>query len=132
MPTQQQYNNIIKSYRKRYLELLQELEGEYDKLQEKFMDRLRKIAEDHSDDEGKLLKSEEDELKEEMDGLSYWLATETRDLIDKYILESAELAIEGHDRATEYYLLKLAEEDGREEIVELIERAIEGVEEGDE
>ena len=131
MSDQQGYNNILKRYRKQYLESLEKLESDYDDLLEEFLNRLRRINEDYANEEGTFDEADLDNLQNEMDGLSYWLATETRDLIDSYIRQSAELAIEGHDRATEYVLRKFAERQDSEHINQLVERALEGVDEED-
>ena len=127
MPNPQGYVNIEKQYRKRYLELLQQFERDYVELLDRFMERLNRVIGDYTDNEGKFTTAVMDDLKEEMDALSYWLGSETREMLDDYIVQSASLAVEGQDAATEYFIRDLIDEVEEEE-QEILIRALEGVE----
>ena len=108
---QEGYNNIQKAYRKKFLELLAELEKNYDNnITQKLKDRISRIATDYSNVDGTISRKSIKAINQELDQLSSWLSSEVNDLLDDNITKSIELSIEGQDQATRWYLNKLVEE----------------------
>ena len=118
------YKNIQKQYRKQFLELLEELEGNYQDISEKLKNKIRNTALDYAKADGTFSKADIDRIKRELSNHSSWLASEMKDFLDENIKESASIAIRGQDDATEYLLQQLASQEG---IEKLVDNALQGV-----
>ena len=110
MTNEERYELIQKTYRKKYLLLQAQLEKEFSGISKKLMEKINRIAFDYSDAEGKFLVSQRNQINAEIEAVSYWLSNEIKDWLDKNIVKAANIAIEGQDNATEYYIRSLIQQ----------------------
>ncbi len=111
MPSnEEKFELIQKQYRKKFLLLQKQLEKEYSGISSKLMDKIRKVAFDFADKDGLFLKSDMDQIKLEIEAINYWFSNEMKDWLDSNIVKSADIAIQGQDNASEYFVKSLIQE----------------------
>jgi len=110
MADKDKYVNIQKLYRKKFLELQQVIEKDYAEINDKLVNRIRRIAFDYADADGNLPVKNIDIMKNEIDALSYWFLNELKEFLDEKIIKSTEIAISGQDEAAKFYIKELLKE----------------------
>ena len=123
MATPDDYIKIQKEYRKAFLRLEQKLEREYTQINNKLMDKINRLAVDYSTADGVLNKTQIRQINREIDSITAWFQSETKDWLDTNIVKSANIAIEGQDKAAEYYVRSLMEQSATAER-QILQRAL--------
>jgi len=90
-------------YRKLYLKKIVSSEADYDIILNKYLNKIRKILFDHSDENGKLKRTSKSTITNSSNLLNNWLRIETEDILDRYILETIQIAITGQLKALQWY-----------------------------
>ncbi|AZO96142.1 hypothetical protein [Halocella sp. SP3-1] len=109
MATAEDYLNVQKEYRKKFLRLQQQIENEYDDINRKLLDKINKLAVDYAIADGTFNRAKIRQIKREIDSITAWFQSETKDWLDTNITKSAQIAINGQDKAAEYYITGLIE-----------------------
>lgn len=110
MPSNKKYTSIQKQYRKKYLALQKKLEKQYASISGKLMGNIQKLAFTYAGEDGKLPKAKLTRLQLDLSKENYQFSKELKELIDKNVVTSANIAIQGQDAAAEYYVKSLIKE----------------------
>jgi len=95
--------NIQIKYREHYLKKINGFEVDYNKILNKYLDKIRKIIFDHSNNSGNLNKSSKNTVVKSIKLLNNWLRIETEDIISNYILQTIKIALLGQIKALKWY-----------------------------
>lgn len=125
MTNEERYELIQKTYRKKFLLLQRQMEKEFSNTSKKLMEKVNRVAFDYAGSDGLFLKSQMDQIKMEIEAISYWFSNEMKDWLDSNIASSADIAIKGQDTATEYYIRSLIQQAAEKEKA-ILRRAISG------
>lgn len=110
MPSNKRYTLIQKQYRKRYLALQKKLEKEYGSISGKLMGNIQKLAFKYAGEDGKLPKAKLRRLQLELSKMNRQYSKELKELIDRNVVTSANIAIQGQDAAAEHFVKSFIKE----------------------
>lgn len=107
--SQRSYNNVLKRYRKKFLELEIIQEKRASNLVDKFAEKLSQAIFDHAKNDGTLNVDLITDLEREIDSISKWYQEQLKDTTKDGLRKSARIAMDGQDAAAVKHMTELIE-----------------------
>jgi hypothetical protein len=104
MAIDKSYMNIQLAYRAKFLQLQKQLEKDFTKIANEFDRRIQKLVDEYAKSDGTFNKKFLDDINREIDVIANWFTKQNATWIDRNLLQSAELAVNGREAAAGMYI----------------------------
>lgn len=106
------FNAVLLFYRSIFIKLHTKLESEYDGVSNELLERIQAIIDKYTGANGKISKEDLQEVKDDLDAVTFWFSRTYSEWIDRNIAKSIDIAILGHDTAAQYFIKNFIVEHG--------------------
>ena len=101
------YSSIQLLYRLRFIELLRQIEQQYEGISDDLKDRIEDIIQRFVNSDGNISKKDLEAIKQEIDSVTFWFSKTYGEWINQNISQSIDLAILGQDTAATYFIKRM-------------------------
>jgi|GEM_PF-3155883 len=108
--SQTSHNRIQKLYRKKFLQFEKGLEGNLGKIIDELDGKIQRITRRYAGVDGTIARANLGDMQQEIEAVSGWYKEEVQSAVDKGLIDSAKLAMDGQDAATQKHIREMTGE----------------------